>query len=324
MFSLEHLHIYKPIHFKNNKGLSIRLDDLPHQDKKGYLVDSRKDAFALIQYGSVAFEGGYGTLQMCERSDLSGSKQAIVKIPRHGADLGPECLIQILARDTLSEKGLGWAVPTVYDLFSKNNEICFSMEFIKGDFPYVYLQEVDNPALFFFQILEQICVFLHILEIRINLDHRDLKANNIYIRPKSCNVSIDLSGVVHIIDAPFQVILLDFGFACLGNEKRISKINLDMNTFSNLDPCPKEGRDLFHLISSFWSIPSIRNRMPEWAQKEIDSWFMDGKRNYSKLIKNRKDPDWTYLVTQDPTFTYPMLSPLRLLKRIQQLKSKCQ
>ena len=322
MFSLEHLHIYKPIHFKNNRGLSIPLDDLPQQDRKGFLIDSKKEAFARIEYGSVAFEGGYGTLQMCERTDLSGSKQAIVKIPRHGADLGPECLIQILARDTLSEKGLGWVVPMVYDLFARGGEICFSMEFIKGDFPYVYLQEVETPALFFFQVLEQICVFLHILESRINLDHRDLKANNIYIRPRPCSFSVDLSGSEYVVEAPFQVVLLDFGFACLGNEKRISKINLDTNSFSNADPCPKEGRDLFHLISSFWSIPSIRNRMPALVQEEIDSWFMDGKRNFSKVIKNHKDIEWTYLVTQDPTFTYPMLSPLRLLKRIQQLKDK--
>ena len=80
------------------------------------------------------------------------------------------------------------------------------------------------------------------------MDHRDLKADNLWIRPIPIDYSITVGGKKWRLRAPFQVVILDFGFACLGNEEGNAIVSLSDGIVPKIDPCPKEGRDLFHLL----------------------------------------------------------------------------
>ncbi len=319
--NLDSLHIHTSVSFENDVSLQLPASLFPQEHMNGQLKDASGFAFAHITYTTLNFEGGYGLLHRVNRKNLETglSSAAIVKTPKQGAYLGQEALIQWLAWNTLKRYGIESATPEVYDIFVRNRkEVCFSMEYVKGHFPYSLLAVAANPDLVFFQILAQVSILLGILERDICMDHRDLKANNIYIRERPCHYSVDLSGSRWSLSAPFQVVLLDYGFACLGNDKKRSRINLSPENFSATDRCPKEGRDLFHLLTSFWAIPSIRQRMSAANQREIDIWLHQQKKDYSRLAKTTDEQRIFYLITGEESFRYPFLEPVTLLNRIHQ------
>jgi serine/threonine protein kinase len=319
--NLNSLHIYTSLSFENDTSLQLPLTLFPQEHLSGHLKDSSGVTFAFLTYTNLHFEGGYGLLHRVNRKDIRTElmRSAIVKVPKQGTYLGGEALVQWLAWNTLKRYGMESATPEVYDIFVRGRkEVCFCMEYIKGHFPYSLLAVTPNPDLVFFQILAQLCILLGILERDICLDHRDLKANNIYIRERPCQYSVDLSGSRWSISCPFQVVLLDYGFACLGNDKKRSRINLSPENFPNSDPCPKQGRDLFNLVTSFWSIPSIRQRMSAANQKEIDTWLHQQKKDYSRLAKTTDEQRIFTVITGEDSFRYPFLEPATLLLRIHQ------
>ena len=303
---LSHFHIKYSPSFYPPKNL------FPREDARGYLEDVSGVKFTHLTYGTILYEGGYGILHMCERE----GKRALVKLPKEGADLSPEALVQAFVRKTLGKFGLEDSVPEVYDLFIRGRDICFSMEYISGQFPHSLLAVTNTPGVAFLQILQQVALLLHILEKEIQFDHRDLKANNIYLKKQPVNYKVTLEEKIYHIKAPFQIVILDFGFACLGKT-----INVEQGIFSNSDPCPKEGRDLFHLVTSFWSIPSIRDRMEPALKKEVDGWLRTDTKDYSQMTRNFLNLDWVYFLTQNPNFTHEKLKPITLLKRIDVLLS---
>jgi serine/threonine protein kinase len=310
-------HIYKKIQFTSNKSIYLSMDEIPKLTGKGELVDCYRKPFAKLIPFSVEYEGGYGTLIKGERIDCSGMKQTIIiKEPKGILHLGSEALIQWYARKALGVYGLETAIPKVFDIFSKQDMVCFTMEFISGCFPYEYLEKSLSPDITFLQIIAQVAILCWILQKEILLDHRDLKANNIYIRKKPIKYEIQMENKIYHLSCGFQVVLLDFGFACLGSKKRMSKINIAENALSPFDPCPKFGRDMFHLLTSLWSIPSIRDKMTESTRKEIDSWLVYESIDYSKLVRKYNHTDWVYVLTGMPGFSYLALDSLSLLETI--------
>lgn len=180
-FSLLPLHINHTVSLSN---IRIPIDKFPIEDGAGNLLLEKSTLVSLI-YVKKMFEGGYGNIYNCKRLENGTTKSVMVKkakVPQ--AHLGEEGLLQWIARNTLKNYSLESAIPEVYDIFISGKSLSFSMELIEGDFPYVYLAKVENPDEFFFQILIQVSVLLYFLETTIFLDHRDLKANNLYIRDR--------------------------------------------------------------------------------------------------------------------------------------------
>jgi serine/threonine protein kinase len=316
MISLSHFNIHSSISLEADALFFLNKSILP-KEKLGVLVDVSGNTICKLEYGGILFEGGYGILHKCKRKDV----HAIVKKPKGDIYLGGEALVQWLAHSTLKKKGIEGAIPEIFDIFVSGDHICFSMEYISGQFPYHLLAEVANPEKVFLQILAQACILIYHLEKELSLDHRDLKANNLYIRHQPIEYRIEAPGGKRFcVAAPFQVVILDFGFACIG-EDGMTKINLAKKILSDRDPCPKEGRDLFHLLTSFWSIPSIRDKMNQGFREQIDKMLATPKKNYSKITQKFKETDWVYLLTSDPAFTFPTLSPLYLLEQISKMSS---
>lgn len=314
---LEEFHIQKRISFDSMESMYLSSKELPFEKVNGDLIDIHRKKFAHLNHYSVAYEGGYGILTKGKRVDCSGNSVSImIKEPKGSTPLSNEALIQHYARKTLEKYSLETAIPKVYDIFIKDDVVSFTMEFIQGCFPYEFIEKSLSPDIVFLQIISQVAILCFLLQKDIFLDHRDLKANNLFIRKKHIKYELNLGNKIYSLSCPFQVVFLDFGFACLGNKKGISKVNLAQKAMSSLDPCPKFGRDLFHLLTSLWSIPSLRGKMTSSLQKEVDSWLVYEGKDYTKLIEKYKRSDWVYVITGTVDFSYPFLDSISILQTI--------
>jgi serine/threonine protein kinase len=218
-----------------------------------------------------------------------------------------------MADSSLAAAGVVGAVPKVYDIFQYAGETRFSMSFIQGLNSIDYILSAKDPNITLLQILAQTALLLAFLEETIHLDHRDLKADNLLIRAEPVSYSVSIGGVRWSIAAPFQVVLLDFGFSCLGNQENTAVVSLSYGILPLVDPCPKEGRDLFQLISSLWSLPPIRTAIDASLGSDIQTILSYKSKPYTNIMTKTADIHWIYLLVSDYRFKHPPLHPISLL-----------
>jgi serine/threonine protein kinase len=180
------------------------------------------------------------------------------------------------------------------------------MEFIEGRSALEEVYEADDPDTALLQILAQNCLLLAILEDMIHLDHRDLKMTNLWIRKVAVDYRVSIGGVTWKIQAPFQVVILDFGFACIGDGFGKAIVNLG-DVIPDMDPCPKDGRDLYQCIMSLLSVEKVKQRLSTETQAMLRSW-----------VGSTGSLTWTYLITAHPRFRLNNLRPLNLLTTLSQ------
>jgi len=267
-----------------------------------------------IEYGVLQNRGGYGSIYRAKRVTANKANDVCVKIPHNSSfTLCPEAILQWLASETLIRAGIRGAIPPVYDIFQYAGETRFSMQFIEGISCVDCILESPTPEITFIQILAQTSLLLSYLEEHMRLDHRDLKGSNIWINPVETRYELCVGGKKWTVSAPFQVVLLDFGFSCLGSSEGNAVVSLSDGILPRIDPCPKEGRDLFQLIASIWSIPAIRSLMSEPMQRDIELLLSYRNKPYAYLVKQTLDTNWIYLLVSDSSFRHPPLHPLSLL-----------
>jgi serine/threonine protein kinase len=269
-----------------------------------------------ITYLALQNRGGYGSIYLAKRRDCSGAVQEVcVKIP-HVRDfsLCPEALIQCKVSDALEGSGIRGAVPQVFDLFQYAGETRFSMKFIQGMRSLEYILGSTTPEITLLQVISQIALLLGFLEETLQFDHRDLKADNLWIRPEPIRYRLSLGKKTWTISAPFQVVILDFGFSCLGNAEGIAVVSLSDGILPRLDPCPKEGRDLFQLISSLWSVQQIRSVIGPSLSADIELLLSYRNKSYMNLITKTMEQRWVYILVSDDAFKHPPLHPISLLE----------
>lgn len=297
--------------FENN--LRIPVDNLPKQ----YIDNTIRvngNVRCKLLYGELKDGGGHGSIYHARRIGAQ-TQEICVKVPHNrNYSLCSEAILQWTASETLRQAGIEGAVPHVYDIFQYAGETRFTMSYIKGKSSIDYIMESSKPQEVFIQILIQISLLLGYLEQEIHLDHRDLKADNIWIRNQPIQYEISLDGKKWKLSAPFQVVLLDFGFGCIGGSDGNAIISLSDGILPLVDPCPKEGRDIFQLIASLWSCPPLRALMDEPFKKEIEDLISYRNKPYSSLAKQTLDTRWIYLLVSDSSFKHPPLHPLSLLR----------
>jgi serine/threonine protein kinase len=258
-------------------------------------------------------QGSYGNVYSAKRAEQS----VIVKQPRLAEmNLLQEAVLQHLAQKTMDHQGIPWAVPKVYDVFRKGDEIWFSMDYIYGTSIPSWFQQTPTPDLDALYILAQLCLILASLEVHLNLDHRDLKFNNLLIKKEPCKMTVTVFEKSWHLECPFQLIVLDFGFACLGSEalRGTPLVNLGDGVLPPMDPCPKEGRDMFHILISLLGLPVFRTKISPRLQKQLDLWLSDGKKAYGPMARRWSTEHWSYLVSSQPNFSIPSCCPLRMLR----------
>lgn len=269
-----------------------------------------------IRYGRTIYKGAHGAILHAIR--YPDGTECCVKRPHHRSfSLCCEALLQWRAEQVLRKAGCAGAVPRVIDIYEFAGETRFSMEYIQGQSSVEAILKSTAPDFTFTHILAQTALLLGTLQRELRLDHRDLKADNLWIRQNPVHYRVQWGDTTWSLTSPFQVVLLDFGFACLGEKPPGNRtlVNLHDGVLPELDPCPKSARDLFQLLVSLWSIPAVRASQPAAFQRQIASLFL-GKKDYTPLLLQTDRSQWSYLSVSDPHFRHPPLEPEALLLKL--------
>jgi serine/threonine protein kinase len=299
-----------------SSDLTIDIESLPKQYING-AIRIGEAARCTIQYKTIQNRGGYGSIYLANRKDCSGTQEICVKIPHEkGFSLCPEAIIQCIVFHTLEAAKIRGAVPRVFDIFQYAGETRFSMSFIQGQRAIDYIIASATPEITLLQYVAQVALLLGFLEHTVHFDHRDLKADNTWIRCEPIDYRVCIGQTTWHVAAPFQVVLLDFGFSCLGNADGYAAVSLSDGILPRVDPCPKEGRDLFQLISSLWSVPQIRALIGRQLSGDIELLLSYKNRPYSGLITKTLELQWVYLLVSDFAFKHPPLHPIALLEML--------
>jgi hypothetical protein len=252
---------------------------------------------AQLFLGDILTHGSFGDIRVADRVKNGKTDHILIKSSRlPEMNLKLEGIVQYLSRTCMIKHNMPWAIPTIYDIYQYKGRMSFTMEYIHGKYLHEWFQKTKEPDLDFYRIMTQLCIMLCILHNCLEMDHRDLKSDNLFLRNEPCSLQFQQDSSVYIFQCPFQLSILDFGFACLGNH-----IGLGTEVLPALDPCPKEGRDLFHFLVSVLSIESIRKRLSPSTLDQIDSWLGTKYASMAKRFANAKEP-WVYLISSSAEF----------------------
>jgi serine/threonine protein kinase len=225
-----------------------------------------------------------------------------------------EALFQHTLHNDLKIYGLSFCVAEVYDIIQlESGVICFFMEAFTPKFLDEWLKEKllqhnDNRYIVT-QLLLQIALILEILEEKFNVDHRDLKTNNMFVLDEEVKIEIVWKGKQRTLVFPFRIVFIDFGHACQGTE-----VMDEYSKLPALDPCPKRGRDFYHILACIWNKPFLRNCLEtfwgNWIRERLES--STPKQKLQK-IETSKDLAWLMDLTDLCQFIAPLCAPSRVI-----------
>lgn len=253
---------------------------------------------------------GEGTFSKVEEFTLDGQPIAI-KRPKHGSyDFFLEALVQWHLHRQFRQFGISFCVPEVFQIFRwhPTGDVWFGMR----SFQPVLLSQwcvrrlsAAQPEVFAMLML-QIAILLEVLEDEMQMDHRDLKVNNMLIVEDPVPMSLVWRDAPLTLTFPFHVVFLDFGFTCWRSVVDVR----EGDGLPPLDPCPKEGRDLFQVIASLWHIQVLRSVLGGvWG-----TWITSRLGEYAHT--DHKSLDWMYMVTDDCGFRAPACKPRVVIEEL--------
>lgn len=290
----------------------------PVLNMKSELRLPSKELRAHLYLKQIVTSGSFGDIRLARREDNKEQTDVYIKSPRLEAmNLQTEALLQTCAYQCLVNHAIPWAIPRVYDIFQYQNKTHFSMQKMDGVFLDAWFQKSKQPDSDFFLMMAQLSILLCLLHQCIGLDHRDLKADNLLLSPHPCRLQFQYGARTYVLNCPFQLHILDFGFACLGNsthESPYAFINLGDGILPAIDPCPKEGRDLFQFLLSILCVKTIRSSLSSSCMKSIEEWT--GTKFTSMAHKMSEDTSWIYLYTSSSDFRSPSSTPYSVLRDI--------
>ena len=286
--------------------------------------------------GELFREGTYGKIYKAyrmvveRRSDglfdvIESPTEVIVKQtePPSGTPLLPdedvtahtsEALLHVLAWQTMQSTATPWAIPRPYEVFgdfmeSANGDgnggwrsMSFCMSYVKGRTLYSYMQKywraASRPAngTFFIEVLSQVAYILFHLQQVLRLNHRDVKVNNILVRPRSSPVLLELGG--RSIWTNYEVTLIDFGFACVGCPPPRAPVTVFQagSWFPFGELCCKVGRDVAQLLYCIHCYFPVDDYLPNNIGDSVRSWMQipwsggvaDGLHGFTKEGRPRR------------------------------------
>jgi serine/threonine protein kinase len=168
-------------------------------------------------------------------------------------------------------------------------------------------------------ILFHIAFFLQVLEAKLGLNHRDIKTSNILIKEGQTSRSIfTYGGFSWNLQKNIDVVLVDFGFSCLGlalGRPPLIKAGIYYNP---RDPCPKLGRDLYLFISlllkDLYKHKLDLIKLINFLEERLSLEKMDVPKFLKKY--NDQEPDWLYFLTGDSSLVFPHCEPSIVLQSL--------
>lgn len=256
---------------------TVPIPNLPYQRPDGKIMTRQGQERSILEHKAIVNNGVNCIIQKGIRTKDKTKTQIAIKRPRYTHQhLRLEAFVQALAHSILARAGIHGAIPKPFDIFTFANEVRFTMEWVEGkssyDFLYNLLDNVPKFQIAFLHILAQTAFIMDTLGKVLYMDHRDMNLNNLYIRAKPISYTILKDGAPFQYTCPFQVVLLDFGFACLGTDARQMVLNLG-NVIPDIDPCPKEGRDLYHIVNRLLEPPEFATAISPSVRQTLLSWM---------------------------------------------------
>lgn len=281
----------------------------------------------VIQPREIAFSGSHGLVEVVEvsedigeGSEVSEPQVLFQKSSKDGESLSCEAFFQVAARGVLAEYGLEGAVAEICDIFrdARTGRGVFTMvpfQDIKlfsdllavGANASTGLTEADIVS-----VLGQVAVLLWILGERLDMNHRDLKTNNVILCAGE-GLELAWGDRLLCVGGRWSVKLVDFGFACAGTGRR-TLVNAT-GFFPITDPCPKTGRDLFQLLTVMYMCEEFRTGMSAKMRGLFKKWLTIPGRDYIQFLENmgERGLDWVYFLLGGQSFAAPTCAPAAIL-----------
>lgn len=267
---------------------------------------------------------GYIDLALYETSDCS--KEVYVKRPIiNGHSLLKEACIQKVVGEGLVTAGYRNGAPKVVSVFKlRNGSVCFAMEQIdKACTLDKYLETI--PTYEFSNViidcLLQLCGMKSFLTATLGMNHRDLKPSNCLIVehtvPETQFITID-NEIIEILSKR-SITLIDFGFACLGSPIT-HRSYLSLSTvYPKMDPCPKEGRDMFLFLGLLYI--DYHSKLPPHLTALFESWLNVPGTNLCNIMKKDSENSkrWLYFIAGNEHIITFNSSPKKIIQDLSQL-----
>jgi serine/threonine protein kinase len=234
-----------------------------------------------------------------------------------------EAFVQWLAHKIFAQLNLSIRIPKVLDIIilPDDTEGFTMIEYTDAQLASRWILESTSFEKDFYHLLIQVAILLQILEDALNLDHRDVKADNLLIleQPSTLSYICSKNNKRYTVQSPFTVAIVDFGFACLGDEGKLTEVDAGEGTLPPLDPCPKDGRDLFHLLVSLYGIDVFRKRLTPRLEDAFSEWLTIKDKSCEGLAKKWSHSEWIYLLTSRKEFLHPTCTSRAIIEKVFQL-----
>jgi serine/threonine protein kinase len=292
----------------------------------GILKDHTGRERCTIKLEDVVIDSTMGKLRWATRTNstiIPYKQDFLVKCPTSQIHCKQEAVIQWLCQKALAANGLGEHCPRVYDIFKSAGTLWFTMSPIYrapilnsflSSLPSWQKKHSTNGQILL-KIICQVAMCCLVLEQTIGFNHRDMKPDNLLIKTddiKSHRLNFnDLE--VTVAPSP-TVVLVDFGFSCLGPGK-IPWIQAGDDVLSPFDACPKVGRDIFMLIVFLIWRPEIRQSLTDEHLDFLKSSLHLSTERWKQMLTINSSPvDWIYVLITERGFQCPALDPLTWLQ----------
>ena len=259
----------------------------------------------------------YSHIELGRRTYRGNSHYVFIKRPLiPGRSLLYEAAIQQIVNQSLTRGGFVRAAASVYDVFQTTDKcVCFSMDVFQNAVPLtILLPTLTEVTPILVELLLQVSAMLYHLATDIGMNHRDLKPSNLMIEERAAPVSLLLRvGSQSItIQSRYTISLIDFGFSCVGNSRTQTADLAIGEVYGILDPCPKEGRDLYMFLAFLYIecgtklTPDLRTCFGKWLQNSTTGIL-------KKIDRMGHDFDpWVYFITGSERIRKFGSSPLQV------------
>jgi len=284
---------------------------------------------------TISMTGAFGVLYLVYRENGTDAQYTFLKTsPTHPSSLLLEGILQSIAHSVLVQYNFPKAIPRVLDIIKHPSlGVALVLEKQPGarlfsDYLKTHVKwgsPCKSNDILFLSVLAQIATYLAILEVTIGMNHRDLTGTNVLMVDPYTPVhqSVQLNELTWKIHSNHQAILIDFGFACIGEHtgKSIASAGEYLPT---TDYCPKQGRDLFLFFASLWSVELFRSSVTPSVHTLFSKWLHDKTSiNWSSWLSTSFENNMIsmYLLTNAEHFQSPSCKPIQVLKDIEVIDS---